>query len=69
LIKRTDWNLWEPYLSERQWGTVCEYYSADSGAWRKYFHAESGKGFGANHQTGWTSLVSRFIKSADRPFD
>ena len=29
----TDWSLWGPYLSERQWGTVREDYSADGGAW------------------------------------
>src|SRR5947209_499845 len=28
-----DWQLWGPYLSERQWGTVREDYSADSAAW------------------------------------
>jgi hypothetical protein len=29
----TDWYLWGPYLSERQWGTVREDYSADGAAW------------------------------------
>ena len=28
-----DWYLWGPYLSERQWGTVREDYSADGDAW------------------------------------
>jgi len=28
-----DWYQWGPYLSERQWGTVREDYSADGGAW------------------------------------
>ena len=27
------WTRWGPYLSERQWGTVREDYSADGGAW------------------------------------
>ena len=27
----------------------------------EYFHAENGKGLGASHQTGWTSLVSLLI--------
>jgi len=27
------WKKWGPYLSERQWGTVREDYSADGGAW------------------------------------
>jgi hypothetical protein len=28
----------------------------------EYFHGDTGKGLGANHQTGWTSLITRFIK-------
>ena len=28
----------------------------------EYFHGESGKGLGASHQTGWTSLVIRIIR-------
>ena len=38
-----DWRLWGPYLSERQWGTVREDYSADGGAWGylPYDHARS----------------------------
>jgi hypothetical protein len=28
-----EWRLWGPYLSERQWGTVREDYSADGEAW------------------------------------
>ena len=27
------WRKWGPYLSERQWGTVREDYSADGNAW------------------------------------
>ena len=27
------WKKWGPYLSERQWGTVREDYSADGNAW------------------------------------
>ena len=25
----------------------------------EYFHAETGRGLGANHQTGWTALITR----------
>ena len=32
------WNRWGPYLSERQWGTVREDYSADGDAWRSFPH-------------------------------
>ena len=30
--REKNWKRWGPYLSERQWGTVREDYSAD-GAW------------------------------------
>ncbi len=33
-----DWLHWGPYLSERQWGTVREDYSANGDAWRYYPH-------------------------------
>ena len=29
----------------------------------EYFHGETGKGLGASHQTGWTSLVTRMIEN------
>jgi hypothetical protein len=32
------WRLWGPYLSERQWGTVREDYSADGKAWEYFSH-------------------------------
>ena len=33
-----DWNLWGPYLSERQWGTVREDYSPHGTAWEYFPH-------------------------------
>ncbi|NJN05538.1 MAG: glucosidase [Rhodobacteraceae bacterium] len=32
----------------------------------EYFHGETGRGVGASHQTGWTALAVRCIKSAAR---
>jgi hypothetical protein len=32
------WKKWGPYLSERQWGTVREDYSADGDAWNYFPH-------------------------------
>ena len=32
------WRKWGPYLSERQWGTVREDYSADGSAWSFVSH-------------------------------
>ena len=37
--RKKHWKRWGPYLSERQWGTVREDYSADGAAW-EYFPFE-----------------------------
>jgi hypothetical protein len=37
----TPWKKWGPYLSERQWGTVREDYSADGNAWDYFTHDQS----------------------------
>ena len=33
-----DWRGWGPYVSERQWGTVREDYSAGGTAWDHFTH-------------------------------
>ena len=44
---------------------------AEQGDWQdlllfhEYFHAETGEGLGASHQTGWTSLVTHLIHKRD----
>lgn len=35
------WRLWGPYLSERQWGTVREDYSADGDCWVSFPHDQA----------------------------
>jgi hypothetical protein len=35
------WRKWGPYLSERQWGTVREDYSADGNAWDYFSHDQA----------------------------
>jgi hypothetical protein len=35
---RAAWKKWGPYLSERQWGTVREDYSANGDAWNYFPH-------------------------------
>ena len=35
------WRKWGPYLSERQWGTVREDYSADGDAWNYFSHDQA----------------------------
>jgi hypothetical protein len=62
------WRRWGPYLSERQWGTVREDYSADGSAWeylphdharsRAYRWGEDGiAGISDNHQRLCFSLA------------
>jgi Glycosyl hydrolase family 63 C-terminal domain len=36
--RRQAWRQWGPYVSERQWGTVREDYSADGDAWNYFPH-------------------------------
>jgi len=37
-LKEPDWKKWGPYVSDRQWGTVREDYSADGDAWNYITH-------------------------------
>ena len=39
--KSAPWRLWGPYLSEREWGTVREDYSADGNAWQYVSHEQA----------------------------
>ena len=37
-LRQKNWKRWGPYLSERQWGTVREDYSADGTCWEYFPH-------------------------------
>jgi hypothetical protein len=39
--KGVRWRQWRPCLSERQWGTVREDYSADGNAWDYFSHDQA----------------------------
>ncbi len=39
--EQVPWRRWGPYLSERQWGTVREDYSAGGDAWASFTHDQS----------------------------
>jgi hypothetical protein len=43
------------YTDDPHWKDLILFY--------EYFHADSGKGLGASHQTGWTALVASMIRS------
>ena len=36
--REVNWKRWGPYLSERQWATVREDYSADGSCWDSFPH-------------------------------
>lgn len=38
---KAPWKKWGPYLSEREWGTVREDYSADGNAWADFSHDQA----------------------------
>ena len=40
-LGKANWRLWGPYLSERQWGTVREDYSAGGSAWDYFPHDQA----------------------------
>ncbi len=33
----------------------------------EYFHAETGRGLGASHQTGWTALITKLFTKCEQP--
>jgi len=39
--QKVPWKKWGPYLSERQWGTVREDYSANGDAWSYFTHDQA----------------------------
>src|SRR3954464_15653586 len=39
--EHVQWRRWGPYLSERQWGTVREDYSADGAGWDAFPHEQA----------------------------
>jgi hypothetical protein len=43
------------YAEDPYWKDLILFY--------EYFHADSGQGLGASHQTGWTSLVATILNS------
>jgi hypothetical protein len=58
-----DWRAWGPYLSERQWGTVREDYSADGEAWN-YLSYEQARSrayrWGEDGLAGFSDAEQRF---------
>ncbi|MEE2937215.1 MAG: glucosidase [Planctomycetota bacterium] len=45
----------DPYRDDPAWQDLVLFY--------EYFHADTGRGLGASHQTGWTALVASMLRS------
>ena len=62
-IDRTaNWKRWGPYLSERQWGTVREDYSADGNSWDAFSHDDARRRayrWGEDGLQGWSDRKCR----------
>ena len=50
--RERNWKRWGPYLSERQWGTVREDYSADGDCWDYFPHEHAAAAPTAGARTG-----------------
>ena len=46
------------YRNDPAWQELILFY--------EYFNADTGKGLGASHQTGWTALVASMLRSQTR---
>jgi hypothetical protein len=66
LRQASEWYLWGPYLSERQWGTVREDYSPDGDAWNylPHEHARSrAYRWGEDGLAGFSDIEQRLCLS------
>ncbi len=64
--REENWKRWGTYLSERQWGTVREDYSANGDAWRSFSHDEARSRayrWGEDGLLGWTDRECRLCFS------
>ena len=57
LRQASDWYLWGPYVSERQWGTVREDYSEDGEAWNYLPHDHARLPRIAGVRTAWPAFA------------
>ncbi|MFN7992802.1 MAG: glucosidase [Bryobacteraceae bacterium] len=53
---RSPWQPHSKYARDPNWRDLIQFY--------EYFDGDTGRGLGANHQTGWTSLVVRCLNGA-----
>lgn len=64
--RTANWKRWGPYLSERQWGTVREDYSADGSSWEAFSHDDARRRayrWGEDGLQGWCDRQCRLCFS------
>lgn len=64
--RAANWKRWGPYLSERQWGTVREDYSAEGNCWDDFTHDQARSRayrWGEDGLLGWTDRECRLCFS------
>ncbi len=55
---RAAWQSGARYAEDLNWRDLTLFY--------EFFHADTGRGLGASHQTGWTALVVRCLEDMAR---
>jgi hypothetical protein len=54
--RRPVYGNWDKFQQDPHWRDLILFF--------EYFHADSGRGVGANHQTGWTGLVAKMLQQS-----
>jgi hypothetical protein len=54
--RRPVYGDWEKFQNDPHWRDLLLFF--------EYFHGDSGRGVGANHQTGWTGLVAKMLQQS-----
>ena len=54
--RRPVYGDWEKFQTDPHWRDLILFF--------EYFHGDTGRGVGANHQTGWTGLVAKLLQQS-----
>jgi len=54
--RRPVYGDWEKFQTDPHWRDLILFF--------EYFHGDTGRGVGANHQTGWTGLVAKMLQQS-----
>jgi len=54
--RRPVYGEWEKFQTDPHWRDLILFF--------EYFHGDTGRGVGANHQTGWTGLVAKMLQQS-----